>query len=294
MESNRLERCWYRPYLPTYVTARGNSIQFDHVFTNVPGVKGVTSDPHYQTLPAIAQIIWIHQHYGRNRYPKSKYRQRSCWRTWKMKIHGIAWTLVICYNWTLPRKAEELYGKWSLQRTCWQRRKAEYRRWIWPPCSPNASLPQQRKSSEVRRREEAGHTWRTLSPELQILETALAPSRYWHGKLLRKSSKGRKELQRLKMPSLTYFSDEVELDEGEWHDEDHLFHDHEPEEATISSELLGWIVGVYKRILQIQWIQTASPRQQLRNHIILNLQVSHWWLRCPTYQLQVLASFLEH
>ena len=43
MESNELERVDTGP-LPTYVTARGNSI-VDHVFTNVPGVKGVTSDP---------------------------------------------------------------------------------------------------------------------------------------------------------------------------------------------------------------------------------------------------------
>jgi hypothetical protein len=43
IESNGLERV-DTGRSPTYVTTRGNSI-IDHVFTNVPGVTGITSDP---------------------------------------------------------------------------------------------------------------------------------------------------------------------------------------------------------------------------------------------------------
>lgn len=43
VESNGLDLIDTGPS-PTYVTTRGNSI-VDHVFTNVPGVTGLTSDP---------------------------------------------------------------------------------------------------------------------------------------------------------------------------------------------------------------------------------------------------------
>ena len=91
-----------------------------------------------------------------------------------------------------------------------------------------------------------------------------------------------KELQRLKNAKFDLFSDEVSS-MNEWHDEDHFFHDHEPEETTISPELLGWIVRDLQESFQTNEYKQPPALPTTTEPIILNLPESptNWWSKAP-------------
>ena len=141
----------------------------------------------------------------------------SCWELEKMKIHGIAWTLIILLQLDPFRKTGGIgRKKWSL-RTCWQRRKAEYRRWIWPPCSPECILPQQK---EILGRRRLGRAWPHMknSTNLSSDFRSSPRHRYRHGSYW-KSSKGYRNFNDSKC-QFDLFSDKWARWK-QWHDEDH-------------------------------------------------------------------------
>ena len=135
------------PALPTYVTARGNSI-VDHVFTNVPGVNGVTSDP-------IANIAGHRPITG------------SINITAKQNIPEVKYERILLENLKDEDTRDRLNARLSVtigpfRARLRNRRKVKFTNlWTAPKsrispmnlttCSPNASCPQRRKSSEVRR-----------------------------------------------------------------------------------------------------------------------------------------------
>ena len=158
--------------------------QLSTTFTNVPEVRRHVRS--HCNIAGPSPNHWSINITAKQNIPKSSMNE-SCWRTLKDEDTRDCLNADYLLQLTLPRKAEELLWKVKLTNLL-TAPKAEYRRWIWPPVHWMHPAPQRRKNPP-RRRQGRGRPHEELSsPELQILEAALAIGTDMEA--CRKSSKG--------------------------------------------------------------------------------------------------------